>query len=72
MEINQVSFAVTEAALFLDTHPCDEAALTYYHQMVQKKKEAIRQYQKNFGPLLQDGNESDCTWDWSTTPWPWE
>ena len=29
--IDQVSFAVNDMTLYLDTHPCDEKALTYCH-----------------------------------------
>ena len=31
-QINQVSFAVDEVKLFLDTHPCDREALNYFHE----------------------------------------
>ena len=31
--INQVSFAVDEVKLYLDTHPCDSEALAYFHEM---------------------------------------
>ena len=31
--INQVSFAVNEATLYLDTHPCDTEALSYFREM---------------------------------------
>ena len=33
--ITQVSFAVDEVVLYLDTHPYDPAALDYYHQAVE-------------------------------------
>ena len=36
--ISQVSFALTETNLYLDTHPCDKVALSYY-QMVKKQRE---------------------------------
>lgn len=39
--ISQVSFALTETNLYLDTHPCDKVALSYY-QMV--KNSARRQW----------------------------
>ena len=34
--ISQVSFSLTETNLYLDTHPCDKVALSYY-QMVKKQ-----------------------------------
>lgn len=31
--ISQVSFAIDELVLFLDTHPCDKDALAYYQEL---------------------------------------
>ena len=36
--ITQVSFAVDEVVLYLDTHPYDPAALDYYHQAVRARE----------------------------------
>ena len=30
MQVDQAGFAVVDANLYLDTHPCDGAALDYY------------------------------------------
>ena len=35
MAVNQAGFAVTEANLYLDTHPCDSQAIAYLNQMSQ-------------------------------------
>ena len=72
MYLSQVSFCVTEAVLFLDTHPCDKEAMSYYQKMRQLRKEALDQYQSKFGPLLNDSNCDECSWTWTETPWPWE
>ena len=32
-EVDQAGFAVVDANLYLDTHPCDAAAIAYYNQM---------------------------------------
>ena len=32
MYITQVSFALTEVNLYLDTHPCDQKAMEYYQE----------------------------------------
>ena len=40
--IDQVSFAVNDMTLYLDTHPCDEKALTYCHELVQERKKLLR------------------------------
>lgn len=72
MYLSQVSFAVTEAVLYLDTHPCDKEAMAYYQKMRKLREEALEKYQREFGPLLIDSNYDDCNWGWTETPWPWE
>ena len=72
MHINEVSFAVTEAVLFLDTHPCDKEAMEYYRKMKKLREEAVAQYEKEFGPLTTDGVRNTSEWEWTQTPWPWE
>lgn len=70
--ITNVSFALTEAVLFLDTHPCDQEALEYYHMMKEQRREAVEKYSEKYGPLLNDQVQCDKYWTWVETPWPWE
>ena len=42
--INQVSFAVDDLLLYLDTHPCDERALMLCRKMVKERKELLEKY----------------------------
>lgn len=72
MYLSQVSFGVTEAVLYLDTHPCDKEAMEYYQKMRKLREEALEKYQREFGPLLNDANDDQCNWVWTETPWPWE
>ena len=44
--ITQVSFAMDDTVLFLDTHPCDKEALCYYEQLIRKKRCCKRIYAK--------------------------
>ena len=41
MAVNQAGFAVTEANLYLDTHPCDSQAIAYLKQMSQLNSNSI-------------------------------
>ena len=41
--INEVSFAVTEIALYLDTHPDDTEALTFFQNYNEERKKALKQ-----------------------------
>ena len=40
--IDQVSFAVNDMHLYLDTHPCDEKALVYCRELVQERKKLLK------------------------------
>lgn len=72
--INEVSFGAYEALLFLDTHPCDEEALRYFHLHTRKRKAALKEYERLYGPLTADTITDSCSrsWEWMQQPWPWE
>jgi spore coat protein JB len=72
--IHEVSFAVDDIVLYLDTHPCDQEALEYFRKYSGKRNDALREYAKHYGPLTidtADDARSD-SWDWVMQPWPWE
>lgn len=72
--INEVSFAVDDILLYLDTHPNDKDALSFFHDNVSKRIVAMKYYASQYGPLTVDAahdNES-CSWKWVEQPWPWE
>lgn len=73
-QIDEVSFAVNDIHLFLDTHPCDEKAMEYYREMAEKRRELMKKYAKMYGPLtVDDAIFSDsATWQWMEQPFPWE
>lgn len=66
-------FAMEEVGLFLDTHPNDQTALSYFKQYRDLKKQAEVDFVKKFGPVTIDNYEFDLsTWKWIDNPWPWE
>ena len=73
-QINEISFAVYDTLLFLDTHPNDQQALQFYREMSQKRNAAMEEFGRIYGPLTVDcicatnGNR----WQWIDQPWPWE
>ena len=73
-QINQVSFAVDEVKLYLDTHPCDREALAYFREMSRKRNHALKEYAAAYGPLTGDTAEESCAerWNWVNEPWPWQ
>lgn len=70
-QINEASFALDDAALFLDTHPNNPAAMQYYRNAAAMRRNAMDAYQRQFGPLTIDAVTGN-TWDWVTEKWPWE
>ena len=72
--IDQVSFAVNDMTLHLDTHPCDEKALTYCHELVQERKKLLKEYAEAYGPLIIDITDQtgESIWKWMEQPFPWE
>ena len=64
------TFALTEARLYLDTHPSDSQALACYRA---HEEERLR-LEKEWARLANDTSTdtpNDC-WDYVRTPWPWQ
>ena len=72
MQVGQASFALVEANLYLDTHPCDAPAMAYFHQMAQAYQTAKEAYEAQFGPLTATASSDTAYWSWVNDPWPWE
>ena len=70
--ISQVSFALTETNLYLDTHPDDPKALECYRKYRHLREQTMADYVNRFGPIDSMQVESDSRWTWVDTPWPWE
>lgn len=85
-QINEVSFAVNDITLYLDTHPLDLDAMNYFSEMSKQRKQLLETYQKEFEPLTIDcacpesNNQSQTEtryvgerhWTWTDGPLPWE
>lgn len=67
MAVNQAGFAVTEANLYLDTHPCDSQAIAYLKQMSQAYADARNAYEAQYGPLRAEMPEIQSTGPGQTT-----
>ena len=53
-EINEVSFVINDLTLFLDTHPLEPTALEAFSQAMEKRKQLLKEFAKEFEPLTQD------------------
>lgn len=71
--INVVSFAMNDATLFLDTHPCNAEALEYFGEFKNQRTQALKEYARYYGPLTLDSACTDMErWMWINEPWPWQ
>ncbi|CUH97586.1 hypothetical protein P22_3717 [Propionispora sp. 2/2-37] len=73
-KIQEMEFVATELNLYLNTHPCDTDAINDYNCAVQALRKLIREYEEEFGPLMNFGmgGFSREPWQWAQGPWPWE
>lgn len=72
MRIQTLSFAIDEAVLFLDTHPDNKDALSYYHKAVAEYEQAIENFIETYGPMNANQVKSKSKWTWVEGCMPWE
>ena len=65
-------FALDDARLYLDSHPCDHTALEYYKKHQDLREKAYQEFVQRFGPLTANDNIYTDKWTWVDEPWPWE
>ena len=53
-KINEVSFAVNDILLYLDTHPCCEKGMALYREYAAERKKLMKEYAQCYGPLIID------------------
>ena len=53
-QINEVSFAVNDMLLYLDTHPEDQKALRYFSDISDRRNQLMAEYAEKYGPLTID------------------
>ena len=72
-EVQVLAFAVQELALYLDTHPEDTGAISYFGENNRKYQEALHEYSQKYGPLtLAHVHHPEDYWNWVDQPWPWQ
>ena len=68
-EISEVSFALNDLTLFLDTHPEDTDALAQYQELLSQRCELAGQLGAQAGMITWHCPAED--WNWVKTPFPW-
>lgn len=72
-KIDEHSFCMDDIRLFLDTHPCNMAAIADFNKHKEHRDKLVREYVENFGPLNSYSRNVDSNdWLWVAYPWPWE
>lgn len=71
-KINEISFAMDDTRLFLDTHKDCTEALSFYQQLACERCICVKEYTKQFGPLCWYDEFDSDRWKWVDYPWPWE
>ena len=70
-ELQTISFAIQELALYLDTHRDDKEALALYRNFQMMYEKAKKCYEAKYGPL-NHMSPMDGEYRWLDDPWPWE
>ena len=71
-KLREYDFAIFETTEFLDTHPHNKKALSYYSKLRDERAKVLTEYEAVIGPVMMYGNMSNASWDWVKGPWPWE
>jgi len=74
--ISEVSFAINDLTLYLDTHPDCKNGLNLFYQLVDERLKLLAQFAGEFYPLTQSsmvtGECGQNNYGWSEGPAPWE
>lgn len=73
LRVQQLSFALTEANLYLDSHPTCEKGIAYFKKHKEALDKAKAEYEKKYGALCIENalDENDKKWKWVCEPFPW-
>ena len=70
-DLQTMSFALQDLALYLDTHREDHEALDLYRTIQKMYTEGMVKYEAQYGPLTHMSPTGD-EYKWLCDPWPWE
>ena len=71
-ELQVLSFAIQELALYLDTHRDDTEAFELYQSYQEVSNKCMNEYAKNGKPLNHRTPTNSQKYQWLDDPWPWE
>jgi spore coat protein JB len=71
-DIGIVGFVLIDLSLYLDTHPDDKKALEYFNHYSRIRNQMVRDFSREYYPLLKEFSECNNEWRWGMAPMPWE
>lgn len=75
LKVQELCFACVDLNLYLDAHPEDKNAVGLYNSLSQQFEQAVKSYEKKYGPLSNFGHSHSCSavpFQWVDDPWPWQ
>lgn len=66
------SFTLTEANLYLDSHPTCKMGLEYFRKHRDEYEKLETEYVSKYGPITANQSEGNKKWEWVKEPFPWE
>lgn len=70
-QLQVLSFAIQELALYLDTHRDDKDALETYRDYQKMYQKCLQEYQQSRG-AMNHRTPMEGPYGWLDDPWPWE
>ena len=71
-KLQAIDLALIEVGLYLDSYPDNREALAYYSKLAEEHERLSTVLAKEGKPTTQIAAGRPDTWDWISSPWPWD
>lgn len=71
-ELTELSFAMDELRLYLDTHPTANDAVALYKEYMTRRSDILTEYTEKYGDVEAYRVNAEGGWGWTAAPMPWE
>ena len=72
-KLQKIDFSLVDTILYLDAYPCCKEALSHYHKLKKEREVMVAVLVDKYNmPITANDNVSECDWNWTNAPWPWE
>lgn len=73
LNLNQMSFAMHEANLYLDNFPNDMNMINRFNEFRKSYDELLNEYQSKYGPIeINNPYMTNSPFAWTNDTWPWD